>query len=302
MNVIDRKCEEMKECILAIDAGGTVFKYALVGLEGTLLTEVFKLPIHSKGTAAEVLQSYDRLITHAKELSESIQGIGISTPGPFDYDNGISLMKHKFQSIYGISMRDRIRENCGVDVPIWFCPDTNAFLAGEYAHGAGNGYRNVIGITIGTGLGIAVVYEGKILVNEKKGPAEVVYNLPCKNGILEDYVSGRGIAAYYRRLTGSMDETITAKDVGMRALEEAEAQRTFDEVGYLLGKAISEKVAKYHAQVVIIGGQVANSFGYMQDGIERGIANVSCKVVRAGEIDHAAMKGVLELREMYAGK
>lgn len=290
----------MKECILAIDAGGTVFKYALVGLDGSLLTEVFKMPINSKGTADEVLQSYYKLVAHAKELSDSIRGIGISTPGPFDYDNGTSLMEHKFQAIYGVPLRAQICENCGMDVPIWFCHDAVSFLAGEYHYGAGKEYDKVIGITIGTGLGVAVAADGQVLLGEDKGTKEEIYNIPCLEGILEDYVSGRGIAAYYKRLTGCVEEQLTAKDVGMAAPTDENAQKAFDEVGYLLGKALSAMVDKYAVEAVVIGGQVANSFAWMKGGIERGIGMSACKVLKAEEIDHSAMKGVLALREQYS--
>lgn len=289
----------MTDCILAIDAGGTVFKYALITLDGTVLTEVFKLPINSKGSKSEILDSYKRLIDHAREMSDNIMGVGISTPGPFDYDSGTSYMEHKFYDIYGIPLKQKIKDFCGKNIPVWFCPDTNAFLAGEYAYGAGKGCRNAIGITIGTGLGVAVIYNGKMCLNEKKGPKEVIYNLPCDGGILEDYVSGKGIAAYYRRLTCIGNETITAKDVGTWAESNENARKTFDEIGYLLGKALSEKIEKYSAEIVILGGQVANSFRFMQDGIIRGIANEKCKVVCAEDIDNSAIKGVLELKEMY---
>lgn len=298
----------MKDCILAIDAGGTVFKYTLVSKEGQLLTPVFKLPIHSAGTAQEVLGSYRQLITHALELSDSIIGIGVSTPGPFDYDNGTSLMKHKFQAIYGVPLREKLREYCGKDIPVWFCHDAVSFLAGEYAFGAGKDYDNVIGITIGTGLGVAVASDGQVLLGEDKGTREEIYNIPCLEGILEDYVSGRGIAAYYRRLCSkdaALSEianatSLTAKDVGMAAPKDENARKAFDEVGCLLGQALAPMIAKYGVEAVVIGGQVANSFAWMKEGIERGIGNDACKVLRAQEIDYSAMKGVLALQALYS--
>lgn len=289
----------MKECILAIDAGGTFFKYALISLNGELLTEVYKIPVNSGGTAKEILGCYHKLIVHARSLSDGITGIGISTPGPFDYESGTGYMQQKFKALYGQPLRPKLTEFFGRQLPIWFCPDTGAFLAGEYAYGAGKGYRNVIGITIGTGVGIAVIADGKLLMNEKKGPAEKIYCIPCKDGILEDYVSGRGIADYYFRLTGLQETQITAKEIHERAGKDEQARRTFEEIGDLLGSALKQVVKKYQTQAVIVGGQVANAFAYMEKGIIRGLDGAACVVLKAEDIDAAAIQGVLELKHRY---
>lgn len=293
----------MKNCIISIDAGGTFFKYALVGMDGNMLTRVYKMPVNSGGSFEDVLTCYDKLIRHMKEESDKIQGIGISTPGPFDYVSGTSLMRHKFQALYKIPLKQHIRERFGSNIPIWFCSDTNAFLSGEHGYGAGMEYNDLLGITIGTGLGIAVISDGQILMNENKGPVEKLYNIPCGEGILEDYVSGRGIVEYYRRLSGDTTN-LSAKDVGMRAAADLIAKQTFEDVGYMLGREMSEATRKYRAQAIVIGGQVANSFDYMKNGIERGLREnaIDLKktvVLRAKELDEAALKGILKLREYY---
>lgn len=290
----------MTDSILAVDAGGTVFKYALVGEDGTMQTEVFKLPVSSNGTKSDILNCYKSLIMHAKEIAGgSITGIGISTPGPFDYETGTSYMKHKFSAIYNIPLRQEIREYCNIDVPIWFCSDTNSFLVGETEFGAGKEYNNIIGITIGTGLGIAVAVDRKICTNEKQGPVEVIYNLPCRNGILEDYVSGRGIAEYYKNISDNGDESLSAKDVSVLAQTNENAKNAFDTVGFLLGDALKEKMQKYKAEALIVGGQVANSFDLMKNGIRRGLAGVDCEILKADNIDESALMGLLVLGDKY---
>lgn len=285
----------MTNPILAIDAGGTFFKYALVGKDGEVLTKVYKMPIESGGTKEDVLNCYKSLIEHAGGLTENgISGIGISTPGPFDYETGTSYMKHKFSALYGIPLRQEIKKCCNIDIPIWFCSDTNSFLAGETEFGAGRKYKNLFGVTIGTGLGLAIALDRKIHTNEKKGPAEVIYNLPCRNGILEDYVSGRGIAEYYKNISNTTGE-ISAKDVSEFAKTDKKAIETFDTIGFLLGASLKEKIKEYNAEVLIIGGQVANSFSLMEAGIKRGLGDAKCDVLKAENIDESAIKGVLVL-------
>ena len=60
----------MTDSVLAIDAGGTVFKYALVDKNGQMLTEVFKMPVESSGTKNDILNCYKNLVDHAKNIAD----------------------------------------------------------------------------------------------------------------------------------------------------------------------------------------------------------------------------------------
>ena len=85
--------------VLGIDAGGTYFKSALVNIEGKILKDSYRqTPVSSYGTKAEIMMTYKKIIQAASEYtcadSIDICGIGISTPGPFDYIGGISSMRH----------------------------------------------------------------------------------------------------------------------------------------------------------------------------------------------------------------
>lgn len=283
----------MTDSILAIDAGGTVFKYALVDKDGQMLTEVFKMPVESSGTKNDILNCYKKLINHVKNIVKcNIIGIGVSTPGPFDYETGTSYMKHKFTSLYGIPLREEIKEFCSINVPVWFCSDTNSFLVGETEFGAGKYYKNLLGVTIGTGVGLAVVLDRKIHTNDNQGPAEIIYNLPCRGRMLEDFVSGHGIAEYYKNISGKKDEDLSAKDVSLLAKTDEKAKEAFDETGFLLGDLLKDFVSKYNAEAIILGGQVLNSFELMEAGIKRGLGEIKCDVLKAESIDEAALKGL----------
>ncbi len=287
----------MMDCILAIDAGGTNFKFAPITSDGAL-GEVQQIPICSNGTKDNIIDAYRQLITSVKANGYQIKGVGISTPGPFDYKSGKSLMKHKFAALYGIPLKEIISE-IAEGVSVWFCQDANAFLAGELYNGAAKDEKNVICVTLGTGLGLAISCENRILTNEQGGPKELLYNRPCeKGGILEDYVSGRGIVAYYQSLCGSKEQ-LTAKDINMLAETDVYAKRTYDEIGQLLGSALREIVKEYHTECIVIGGQIANAFSLMKDGIVRGLEMPNLQIVRAKNLDSAALYGVVALKENY---
>ncbi|MFA7231015.1 MAG: hypothetical protein WC071_07065, partial [Victivallaceae bacterium] len=96
--------------ILAIDAGGTYFKSILVSMRGEVLTEsFFQASSCSNGSRENIIGAYRQVICKGLQYANSngffICGIGISTPGPFDYEQGMSLMQHKFQAIKNVPLR-----------------------------------------------------------------------------------------------------------------------------------------------------------------------------------------------------
>ena len=103
-----------KYCI-AVDVGGTSIKSAIVSSRGNLLPESYlDKPIDSKGTAAQILQTFTGpIICHfdfAAANKLNIAGIGIGMPGPFDYEKGTGLYRgvNKYEAVYGINVIDEM--------------------------------------------------------------------------------------------------------------------------------------------------------------------------------------------------
>ena len=92
---------EQDGLILAIDAGGTFFKSGLVSADGKILEHTrVSCPVDSAGQASSVRSAYHILIArqleNARAIGRAIKAVGVDTPGPFDYQEGKSLMRHKF--------------------------------------------------------------------------------------------------------------------------------------------------------------------------------------------------------------
>ena len=138
--------------LLAIDAGGTFFKYGVYAPDGTCCSGVQKEPSHSDGSLEQILNSYRNMVEYAAQFG-NVSAIGVSTPGPFDYAAGCSRMKQKFAALCDFPLGKAISEFAG-GAPVTFCSDSNAFLLGEYSQEE-SGAQNVLGITIGTGFGFA---------------------------------------------------------------------------------------------------------------------------------------------------
>src|SRR5690606_9885973 len=132
-----------------------------------------------------------------KYTFKDLAGIGIAMPGPFDYVNGISLIKGlgKYEALYGMNIKGELKARMMLpqDVPVIFANDAVCFARGEYSYGSALGYRRVVALTLGTGLGAAFLEDGRRV---DKGPevpdGGVLYNIPYGNGIAEDCFSTRG--------------------------------------------------------------------------------------------------------------
>lgn len=273
------------KAILCIDAGGTFFKYTCFDRDGNMLFPPCMAAVNSQGGRDEIIRVYANIFKNVSEKYD-ILSIGIATPGPFDYNACESLMTHKFKSLYKINLKNELCSSLGRELPISFMSDTNAFLLGSY-----DGAEPCIGITIGTGLGMAVMSGGRLITNSAGGPCEVIYNKPAEGGkTVEDYVSGRGISEMYSSYSG---EKLSAKEISVLARGGNEkAMLCFNRLGAALGTAVNEYVAKYNAEKIILGGQVSKSGDLFSDEMQKHITRklqISVSVE-----DNAALLGIFK--------
>jgi len=231
--------------ILALDVGGTFIKSALFRA-GELQRLLPQVPSCSGGSAEEIGSALRRAVTAAGEDD----GIGVAIPGPFDYRNGVSLMEHKFRAIKGKSLLEFLP-----DVPVRFIHDANAFLLGEVTFGSVRDCERVGGITLGTGLGAAFAVRGKLLVGTDGSPAAEVklWNAPFRNGIAEDYISGRALLAAYP--AESVKAVADAARRGNRV-----ARQVWLEYGSALFELLTTWRERLKPEWIVIGGQISRDF------------------------------------------
>ena len=261
---------EIKTVILAIDAGGTYLKSALIESSGTMVPASFRqVEAQAQGTAGDIVAAYALLITQALELAGRtgfiLSGIGIAIPGPFDYRNGISLMKHKFAALYQIKLDEKLRAELPAvsDIPIRFRHDANSFLAGEIWRGAARGYAINGAVTLGTGLGAACCLDGKFINNELGSPAPEVSLWSClyRDGIVEDYVSSRALVAAYRTQRPNYDPAGGAKGIAEAARQgDSFAADVYADFGTDLGKALQPWSKRFGLEIIVFGGQISRDF------------------------------------------
>jgi glucokinase len=281
--------------------GGSFIKSACISTEGKIIGTVKQTPSRSDGSSNDILESWKEvmrgLLKIAAEKDLKIMGIGISTPGPFDYSNKKSLMRHKFTAVYGINLEEAIHGIIALPkVPFIFVQDANAFLAGEQGFGAAQGTQNCACVTLGTGLGFAVMSNGKFLTNGRNSCYIALYRQPWGSGVIEDIVSARGIVAAYKTISGRK-EAISAKEVGLRAKEgDATALEVMRNFGAALGKGISFHLVHTYCELLVIGGQISKDFPLFEQSLNESLHKDGYvnPVVPARYPEDAALYGVTD--------
>ena len=272
-------------CRLLLDVGGTFLKSAVADAAGQLLSgSEFSCPIRSEGSREEIEGSLAAAVARgaafAAERGMELAGIGIAIPGPFDYAAGVSRMTHKFRSICGVDLRGVLHAMPGVpaDAEIRFMQDVNAALAGEIARGNAAGYGASALVSLGTGLGFALSRDGRVLCNPAGGPKVVIFNLPYRDGILEDYASKRGFLRIYGELAGHTDPALTVADLGRMA-----------------GEGLRDLLVEHGVECLLLGGQISRSFAYMEAALRDGLRDVAglTRIAPAEHIGEAAFYGLL---------
>lgn len=324
-----------RECVLALDAGGTAAKIGIVARAaaadagaradaaadaaadagaGWRVFDAREIPMPSAGSAEEIAEAYAAAarmgMACAAARGLSVAGVGVSTPGPFDYEAGVSLMRHKYAAIEGLSVRGFIGRATG-GLPVRFIHDAFAFLLGalafsgaEGAAAAGGGSSaggrlpgaDVCGATIGTGLGFAAMKSGRLLRNASGGPAISVYAAPYLDGIAEDYVSRRGVEGCYSRRGGPGCPSVKEMAAAARS-GDALCVGVFEETGTHLARILAPIVKAGGFGTLFLGGQIAKAGELLAGPARRAFAElgIPCAVTAAAHIDEAPLLGAARL-------
>lgn len=276
--------------VLGVDIGGSHITAALVDLKKGELIEssINRSELNSKGDIKEILSVWCEVINKAfGSLPINERQIGIAMPGPFDYENGISLIKDqdKFKSLYLINIRDELSTLLNIAPnQIKFINDAAAFMQGELFSGAAKGYQNAIGLTLGSGLGSAIA------VNGIAKDADL-WDSKFLNGIAEDYLSTRWFVNKYKTLTGKDLDGV--KELAAIVDYDAYARQIFNEFGRALGHFLADFIKDNQSEVVVLGGNIAQAFDLFApsliDNLKAFHLNTEIKVTELKE--HAPLIG-----------
>lgn len=283
---------------IGADIGGTHITCAAVGIEtGSIVKGTLSRATYQHDAPAEtILHGWASALngTLSKSGAEKPAGIGFAIPGPFDYQGGISKMRHKFLHLYGMHIPSALRPllDNGQNLPMRFINDATAFAIGEAWQGEGKGFRRVVVITLGTGFGSAYIEDGLPVVSGDRVAKEgCLWHLPFKDSIADDYFSTKWFLQEYEKQTGErVDGVKTLLD---RAGTNAAAKGLFIQLGRNLAECLAPWLKKFDAEVLVIGGNIAHAlplFGAVfQDDLRQ--MGVTAKVAPSRLEEHAALIG-----------
>lgn len=263
--------------IILLDVGGTFVKSALgISGKGAVGGTFASTPIASDGSAEEIEEAFREAVgvqaRRAAEEGYAIEAVCAAIPGPFDYHSGTFLMKHKFASVYGKTFREILADVIDPDTRLGFVHDVNGALLGALTLHPELSEGNVALSTFGTGLGFAYSKDGEVQEDENGSPAVKIWNMPYRDGILEDYASRRAILRFYSERGGQLAEGEDVKEIAAKARKgDAAACEAFEEAAVHYVDGAGSVISRLGIRHILFGGQISKSFDLMEATIKSGL-------------------------------
>lgn len=237
---------------LGIDIGGTNIRIGEV-VDGAL-TEVEARPSFSRSFTLDQTIEYLKDIIRG-HFSGEVEGIGIGVPSIVDSQRGIVYSTVNIPSWKEVPLKDLLeKEFC---VPVKVNNDSNCFALGAYKSVVCFEPDSFVGVTLGTGVGVGIIYKGQLLEGAYNGAGELGC-IPFGDADLESTCSSKFFES--RGTSG--------KEVAMKAAAgDPDALAVFHEFGWNLGRVVSIIMYAYDPEIVMFGGGIAQSFKYFKGGI-----------------------------------
>lgn len=284
----------MKGYVAGIDLGGTKIYTAIARTGSDIVAEV-KLPTDARASKERVFEnvccSVKLACAQAGIAPSKLAAIGIGVPGPIDYTTGTVRVCPNIPSWKKVPVHELLQERFGVPVTV----ENDARVAGlaEARYGAGKGFSHVFYTTVSTGIGGAIVIDGRIYHGATGGAGEIGQTRLPDGTLFERSAAGPAI----KRLFGIVPEDIPAR---LRSGDPA-AQRALDHLTRLLGVWLANTATLFNPDVIVIGGGMANLGPCFFTPVKRYIKeyafseSAKVKVLKAALGDRSGVIGALAL-------
>lgn len=277
----------MKKYGFGVDIGGTTIKMGFFETTGNLIDKwEIKTNTDNKGESilSDVAQSIDNKLAQEGISKDDVQGVGIGVPGPVTSDGVVNRCVNLGWGVKNV--QEELSSLTGLKVKVG--NDANVAALGEMWQGAAKGSKDVIVVTLGTGVGGGIIVDGKIVAGATGAGGEIGHITvneaeiePCncgQYGCLEQYASATGIVRMAKRKLAKSDEATTLRnmeDISAKIIfDEAKAgdeiaKGLVDELGKILGSALSNIACVVNPEVVVIGGGVSKAGTILTDVIKK---------------------------------
>ncbi len=275
-----------EDTIIGVDLGGT--KVSVGAVAGGEVRRMARSGVPSEEAAEVVLASI--MDTIAEVFDPSVVGIGCGVPSVVDVAEGIVFEVENIPSWREVHLKAALEDRFGV--PASVNNDANAFAVGEHVFGSGREFANMVGLTLGTGMGTGVIINGRLYSGANCGAGEI--GMMAHKGLtLEDYCSGQ----FFQRECGAAGQEIYRR----ACTGDAESLEAFEKYGSELSEAVMIALYAYDPQAVIFGGSISAAFDLFETGLRRGLERfayphvVERLVMAPSTLENAAVLGAAAL-------
>lgn len=277
----------MKKYCFGIDVGGTTVKMGLFTTEGELLDK-WEIPTRKEDGGAYILNdvaaSVEAKLVEKNIAKEDVAGAGIGVPGPTLDTGYVSICVN-------LGWKDKNPANELselLSIPVKAGNDANVAALGEMWKGGGEGYLDVVLLTLGTGVGGGIIINGEIAPSHRGVGGELGHitvnpdeeaTCNCGNhGCLEQYASATGVVRIAKKLLAASKEEsslrtleiVTAKDVFDAAKAgDHLAVEAVEVLGKYLGLVVANVALTVDPDVFVIGGGVSKAGQVLIDVITK---------------------------------
>lgn len=276
----------MAQAVFGVDLGGTTVKMGLFDMEGTILDQ-WEIPTRKEHNGGSILpdiaQSVKDKMAEKLLAKEDVAGVGIGVPGPVDTAGTIYKAANLGWGVMNIN--EELGALTGLAVRAG--NDANVAALGEMWKGGGQGYRSMVAVTLGTGVGGGIIVDGRLLAGSTGAGGEIGHihvnddepdACGCGNhGCLEQYASATGVVRLAKQIIAAdnresalQNGEISAKTVfdAVKA-GDALAMEIAEKFGEYLGKALAQIACVVNPEIIVIGGGVSKAGPVLLDYIRK---------------------------------
>lgn len=290
----------MSKIVFGADIGGTTVKLGVFTLDGVLM-ENWEIPTrreeNGKYILPDVAESILDKINSLGYSKEDVIGVGVGVPGPVDAQGNINMAVNLGWGRFNIA---EVLEPL-VGVPVKAGNDANVAALGEMWKGGGRGFRNMVAVTLGTGVGGGVIVEGKLVAGFAGAGGEIGHihvedeEEECcgcgSKGCVEQYASATGIVrlAKARLAQDDAPSMLRNGELSSKAIwdavkaDDAVAKEVAEKFGFYLGKGLAAVAGVVNPEAFVVGGGVSKAgeilFRYISPYFEK-YAFHGCRAVQ----------------------
>lgn len=288
---------------IGVDLGGTNIKLGLLTKELTVIAKTkvaTESETNSQTVMTNMIAGIHELMTANHVRPTDVQMIGIGVPGQMDIEKGLSIFSPNFANWDNVPVAQIIRDH--FQIPTVIDNDVRVNLYGEWQLGAGQGKQDVLMVTLGTGLGAAMITDGRMMYGKSNSAGELGHlnmyrhGRPCacgSSGCLGRYVSARGMLKTVAEHLDAGETSIMTdwvngdtKQITAKMVSDAYDQHdqlateVLHETGEILGYGLSSAINLYNPEQIIIGGGMAQAGERLLKPTRDIIATHALKVAR----------------------